>query len=136
MLKVPKSQRLQFKNISIAQILNYRLPLAGVVSILHRISGFLIFLLLPIVLYILQCSFVSEDNFNYFKKIVSYGIIKFMILVLFWVYFYHFCAGIRHLIMDNHYLLDIKSARRSAAFACFFSIILTIILAFKLFGIF
>lgn len=134
--EVAKSDRPQFRNIHIWQLMNYRLPLAGVVSILHRISGLLMFLLLPFILYLLEQSVTSETTFDYFKGIISNWFVKLVILVLVWAYLQHFCAGIRHLVMDMHVGLDKDSARKSAATVLFVSLLLTILIALKLFGVF
>ncbi|SFU78363.1 succinate dehydrogenase, cytochrome b556 subunit, partial [Pseudoduganella namucuonensis] len=63
--EVPRKERPQFRNIHITELSNYRLPLAGVVSILHRISGFLMFALLPVILYLFEKSIVSEISFEH-----------------------------------------------------------------------
>ena len=131
-----KPQRAQFRNIQITQILGYRLPLAGVVSILHRISGLFMFLLLPFILYLLDNSLLSEISFEYFKGFASHWFVKLVILALSWGYLHHFCAGIRHLIMDNHIGLDKVSARKSAARVLVVSLTLAALVALKLFGAF
>lgn len=134
MSEAAKPQRPQFRNIHITQIVGYRLPLAGVVSILHRISGLLMFLLLPFVLYLLDHSLLSEISFEYFKGFASHWFVKLVILALSWGYLHHFCAGIRHLIMDNHVGLDKDSARKSAASVLVVSLVLAALVALKLFG--
>lgn len=131
-----KSPRPQFRNIHITQIAGYRLPLAGVVSILHRISGLLMFLLLPFTLYLLDRSLLSAVSFEYFKSFTSHWFVKLVILALSWGYLHHFCAGIRHLIMDQHIGLDKDSARESAAGVLIVSLALAALVALKLFGAF
>ncbi|UGQ44913.1 succinate dehydrogenase, cytochrome b556 subunit [Massilia endophytica] len=132
----PKKERREFRNIHVLELSNYRLPLAGVVSILHRISGFLMFALLPVVLYLLQLSIQSEISFAYFQGIASHWFAKLVILALVWAYMQHFCAGVRHLIMDTHVGLDKDSARKSAATVLVISLIVTALVALKLFGVF
>jgi succinate dehydrogenase / fumarate reductase cytochrome b subunit len=134
--EAPKKQRPQFRNIHVTQLMNYRLPVAGFVSILHRISGFLMFLALPFVLYLLQLSILSEDTFKYFAGIASHPLVKLIILALAWSYFQHFCAGVRHLFMDLHMGIDKDSARTSGTAVLAVSLILTFITALKLFGVF
>jgi succinate dehydrogenase / fumarate reductase cytochrome b subunit len=112
------------------------LPVAGFVSILHRISGFLMFLALPFVLYLLQLSILSEDSFKYFAGIASHPLVKLIILALAWSYFQHFCAGVRHLFMDLHLGLDKDSARNSGTAVLAVSLVLTFLTALKLFGVF
>ena len=134
--EVPKKERPQFTNIHVTQLSNYRLPLAGWVSILHRISGFLMFALLPVVLYLLDLSIRSEISFAYFQGIATHWFTKLVILALCWAYFQHFCAGVRHLVMDTHVGLDKDSARKSAATVLVISLVLTALVALKLFGAF
>ena len=136
MSEAAKPKRPQFRNIGITQIAAYRLPLAGVVSILHRISGLLMFLMLPFILYLLDHSLLSEISFDYFKGFTSNWFVKLIILALSWGYLHHFCAGIRHLIMDKHIGLDKVSARKSAASVLVVSLTLAVLVALKLFGAF
>jgi succinate dehydrogenase / fumarate reductase cytochrome b subunit len=136
MSEAAKPSRPQFRNINITHIIGYRLPLAGVVSILHRISGLLMFLLLPFVLYLLDHSLLSEISFDYFKGFASNWFVKLVILALSWGFLHHFCAGIRHLIMDNHIGVDKVSARKSAASVLVVSLPLAAVVALKLFGAF
>ena len=134
--EVPKKERPQFRNIHVLELSNYRLPLAGVVSILHRISGFLMFALLPFVLYLLQQSLTSEISYAYFQGILSNPFVKVIVLALVWGYMQHFCAGVRHLFMDLHFGLDKDSARQSAASVLVVSLALTVLVGLKLFGVF
>jgi succinate dehydrogenase / fumarate reductase cytochrome b subunit len=134
--EVPKKERPEFRNIHVTELSNYRLPLAGIVSILHRISGFLMFALLPFVLYLLQNSLRSEISFAYYQGFVTYPLVKLIILALVWGYLQHFCAGVRHLVMDTHIGLDKDSARKSATAVMVISLALTLIVALKLFGVF
>ena len=134
--EVPKKQRPQFRNIHVTELSNYRMPLASIVSILHRISGFAMFLALPLVLYMLQMSILSEDTFKYFAGIAAHPLSKLIILGLAWSYFQHFCAGVRHLLMDLHMGLDKDSARQSGATVIAVSLFLTFVTALKLFGVF
>ena len=134
--EVPKKERPEFRNIHVTELSNYRLPLAGIVSILHRISGFLMFALLPFVLYLLEQSLRSEISFAYYQGIVSNPLVKLIILALVWGYMQHFCAGVRHLFMDLHMGLDKDSARKSAAAVLVISLALTLAVALKLFGVF
>ncbi|MES2260525.1 MAG: succinate dehydrogenase, cytochrome b556 subunit [Pseudomonadota bacterium] len=134
--ETPKKERPQFRNIHITELSNYRLPLAGIVSILHRISGFLMFALLPVILYLFELSIRSEISYAYFHGIASHPLVKLVILAIVWAYFQHFCAGVRHLVMDTHVGLDKDSARKSAATVLAISLVLTALVALKLFGVF
>ncbi|MDB5793702.1 MAG: Succinate dehydrogenase cytochrome b-556 subunit [Noviherbaspirillum sp.] len=132
---VEKSRR-QFRNIHVTQIVQYRLPLAGIISILHRVSGALMFLLLPFVLYLLDKSLLSEISFEYFKGLTSHWFVKLIILALVWAYLHHFCAGIRHLLMDTHVGLDKDSARKTSVAVFVVSLAVTAVVALKLIGAF
>lgn len=134
--EVPKKERPKFTNIHVTQLSNYRLPLAGVVSILHRISGFMMFALLPAVLYMMELSIRSEISFAYFQGIASHWFVRLVTLALVWGYMQHFCAGVRHLFMDLHLGLDKDSARKSAASVLVVSLALTALVGLKLFGVF
>ncbi|NGZ85348.1 succinate dehydrogenase, cytochrome b556 subunit [Duganella aceris] len=134
--EVPKKERPEFRNIHVTELSNYRMPLASIVSILHRISGFLIFGLLPFVLYLLQESLRSEISFAHYQGFITYPLVKLIILALVWGYMQHFCAGVRHLIMDMHIGLDKDSARQSSAAVLAVSLTLTALVALKLFGVF
>ncbi len=114
----------------------YRLPLAGFVSILHRASGMLMFLLLPFILYLLDKSITSELSFVVLKNFTSGIFVKLIILALSWAYLHHFCAGIRHLFMDFHVGLNKDSARQSAVGVFAVSLSLAALFALKLFGVF
>lgn len=114
----------------------YRLPLAGFVSILHRASGMLMFLLLPFILYLLDKSIASELSFTELRNLTSGVFVKLVILALVWAYLHHFCAGVRHLFMDLHFGLDKHSARKSAVGVFAISITLAVVIGLKLFGVF
>jgi succinate dehydrogenase / fumarate reductase cytochrome b subunit len=133
---MPQANRPEFRNIHVTDLVRYRLPLAGIVSILHRISGLFIFALLPFILYLLENSLTSEDTFAYFKGFVAYPLVKIILLGLIWAYLHHFCAGIRHLTMDVHMGLDKHSAKNSAVGVFVVSIALTVAFGLKLFGVF
>ena len=136
MSEAAKKSRPQYSNIHVTQLMHYRLPLAGVVSILHRISGALMFLLLPFVLYLLERSITSEISFDYLRGFASQWYIKLIILALSWAYLHHFAAGIRHLFMDMHLGLSKEGSRHSAASVLAISLFLTLLVALKLFGVF
>ena len=128
--------RPEFRNIHVTQLSNYRLPPAGIVSILHRISGFGLFLLLPFLLYLFELSVRSELSFDYFRGVMSNVFVKVILLGLIWAYFQHFCAGVRHLFMDVHWAIEKDSSRRSAITVLVVSLLLTAVAGLKLFGAF
>lgn len=130
-----KKARPEFRNINaLIDLPQYRMPMAAYVSILHRISGFLLFLALPWILYLFDQSLSLESSFEYFLALMSGKFAKVVVLLLFWSYIQHFCSGIRHLIMDNHIGLDKDSARMSAVAVLIVSGLITLLVAIKLFG--
>ncbi|MFT4070220.1 succinate dehydrogenase, cytochrome b556 subunit [Paraburkholderia sp.] len=138
MAEAVKKPRPEFRNIGLGQILTaYRLPLAGRVSILHRVSGALLFLFLPFLLYLFDQSLTSELSFDVFKGFLSNIIVKLITLVLAWAFLFHFCAGIRHLVMDTNHDAVSKEKGKSTSIVVFVvSSLLTIAFAAKLFGAF
>lgn len=126
--------RPQFRNISVGQILKYRLPLAGRVSILHRVSGALLFLLLPILILPLFAMSMTEAGFAAFSVVAGMVPVKIILLVLIWAYLHHFCAGIRYLMLDSHHGLDKYAAQKSAGVVFGVSLALTLVFGLKLFG--
>ncbi len=136
MSEAAKKSRPEFRNINALKDLpRYRWPMASLVSGAHRISGLLLVLLLPLILYLLEKSLTSEISFEYFKGFTSTWFVKLLILVVAWGYLQHFCSGIRHLIMDTHVGLDKDSARKSAASVFAVTLALTALVALKLFGV-
>jgi succinate dehydrogenase / fumarate reductase cytochrome b subunit len=138
MAEAVKKPRPEFRNIGIGQILTaYRLPLAGRVSILHRVSGALLFIFLPFLLYLFDQSLTSELSFEFFKGFLSNIVVKLITLVLAWAFLFHFCAGIRHLVMDtNHNAVSKEGGKRTSIVVVVVSSVLTIAFALKLFGAF
>jgi succinate dehydrogenase / fumarate reductase, cytochrome b subunit len=130
-----KKQRPQFRNIHVTQILTYRLPPSGIVSILHRISGALLFLVgFPFVLYLFDQSVTSEIAFERFQTIVAHPLAKLVLLGLAWAYLHHFVAGIRYLLLEVHVGVDKAGMRTSAITVLVVSLLLTVLVALKLFG--
>lgn len=128
--------RPQFRNISVPQILSYRLPLAGKLSILHRVSGALLFLCLPLVILpLFGLSVASQAGFDQLAGYVDNVLVKLVLLVLIWGYLHHFCAGIRYLLLDLHIGIDRVSAQKSAGVVFGVSLALTLVFALKLFGV-
>ena len=138
MAEAVKKPRPEFRNIGIGQILTaYRLPLAGRVSILHRVSGGLLFVFLPFLLYLFDQSLTSELSFDVFKGFLSNIIVKIITLVLAWAFLFHFCAGVRHLFMDtSHSLTTKEKGKQTSIIVLVVSSLLTIAFALKLFGAF
>lgn len=100
------------KNLDLTSI---RLPLAGKVSILHRISGVGLFLFLPVLLWAFSASLTSADTFAVFKAVSASWPAKVVFAGLIWAFAHHFCAGIRFLLLDLHIGIEKEPARKSAA---------------------
>lgn len=129
--------RPQFRNIHVSQILlKYRLPPPSVVSILHRVSGALLFLALPLLLWLFDLSLISEVSYERFSAIVGHWFVKLVLLVLAWAFLHHLVAGIRYLLLDLHVGLDKEPARKSALAVFAASGLLTLVVALRLFGVF
>lgn len=138
-------KRPEFRNIHALQDLpTYRLPPAGWVSILHRISGLLMFLLLPFILWMFDKSLSSEFSFEIFKAAFNVGIgfvpgwfIKLVTLAIIWASLHHLIAGLRHLWMDvSHSAVSKEFGKSSAVTGLVISIALTVVLGAKLFGLY
>ncbi len=137
-----RANRPQFRNINAFRDLpRYRLPLAGMVSILHRISGALMFLLLPFIIWMFDLSVSSEISHarltGVFGSAMPGGLMKLLALALVWAYLHHLIAGLRHLWMDvSHDAVSQEFGKSSAAVTLALSIGLTVVLGAKLFGLY
>ncbi|MGE5470280.1 MAG: succinate dehydrogenase, cytochrome b556 subunit [Bacteroidota bacterium] len=116
------------RNLDLASLSNYRLPLPGKVSILHRVSGVGLFLLLPLLLWLFSASLASPDSFATFKAVFATLPAKVVFAGLLWAFVHHFCAGIRFLLLDLHVGIEKEAAGKSAAAVFAVSIPLTLIL--------
>ena len=120
--------------------LGYRLPLAGLVSILHRASGLVMFVLMPFIIWMFDTSVTSEISYGQFTAVFTAGagflpgwFIKLVALALIWAYLHHLIAGLRHLWMDATHAVTLEFGRRSAVFTLVVSVALTLALGAKLF---
>jgi succinate dehydrogenase / fumarate reductase cytochrome b subunit len=133
-------KRPEFRNINAFRDLpTYRLPAPGFVSILHRISGVLMFVLLPLVIWLFDTSVSSEISFARFRHAFNNGaagvLLKLLVLSLIWAYLHHFIAGVRHVWMDlSHKAVSKQFGGASAKFTLVASLLLTVVLGAKLFG--
>ncbi|THF56565.1 succinate dehydrogenase, cytochrome b556 subunit [Pseudothauera rhizosphaerae] len=116
------------KHLAVHEI---RLPLPGIVSILHRVSGAGLFLLLPFLLYLLDRS-LSQEGFATFEAIVGHPLAKLILIGLLWAFLHHFCAGIRFLALDLHKGLELQAARSTSRIVLIVSIVLTVIIGVAL----
>ena len=145
-----RPKRPEFRNIhAFTDLPSYRLPLAGLVSILHRISGAIMFLLLPFIIWMFDMSVSSEISFDRFTRVFNAGIalspgstipgwfMKLIALVLIWAFLHHLIAGLRHLWMDvSHDAVSKEFGRQSAAATLGLSLALAVVFGAKLFGLY
>jgi len=137
-------KRPQFRNINVfTDVRTYRLPAAGIVSILHRVSGALMFVLMPFIIWMFDTSVSSEISFEKFKAAFNIGLgfapgwfIKLVALALIWAYLHHFIAGVRHLWMDATHAVTKEFGKSSAVVTLVLSVGLTVVLGAKLFGLY
>jgi succinate dehydrogenase / fumarate reductase, cytochrome b subunit len=130
-------------NMRLIEALQYRLPLAALVSILHRASGMLMFFLLPFIVWMFDASVSSESSYDGFTSVFVAGaggvpgfLFKLVALALIWAYLHHAVAGLRHLWMDATHSVTKQQGHSSAVATFVISIGLTVVLAAKLFGLF
>ena len=129
-----------YRNIHVSQIVKYRLPPAGIVSILHRVSGVGMFLLMPFIIWMFDASVTSEISYAGFTSVFSSGVgfvpgwfFKLIALGLIWAFLHHFIAGIRHLWMDMTHAVTKEFGHNSALVTLSLSVVLTVLLGAKLF---
>lgn len=139
----PRPKRPEFRNINaFKDLTTYRMTPAAWVSVLHRASGAIMFLLMPFIIWMFDTSISSEISFAKFKSAFNVGMLgipgvlwKLVALALIWAYLHHFIAGLRHLWMDtNHSAVSKEFGKSSALFTLALSIGLTLVLGAKLFG--
>ncbi|MBC7734752.1 MAG: succinate dehydrogenase, cytochrome b556 subunit [Bacteriovorax sp.] len=128
------------ENMRLIDALGYRLPLAGFVSILHRASGLVMFVLMPFIIWMFDTSLTSEITYSQFTAVFVGGagfvpgwFFKVIALALIWAFLHHFIAGVRHLWMDATHAVTLEFGRQSAVFTLVVSVGLTLALGAKLF---
>jgi succinate dehydrogenase / fumarate reductase cytochrome b subunit len=139
-----RAKRPEFRNINaFSDLPTYRLPAAGWVSILHRVSGAIMFILMPFIIWMFDTSISSEISFAKFSSAFNVGLgfvpgwfMKLVALALIWAYLHHFIAGLRHLWMDVNHAVSKEFGKSSAVFTLSLGSLLTLILALKLFGVY
>ena len=110
------------------EIPNIRLPIPGIVSILHRISGVILFVMLPVLLYLLSGTLSRESAFETYCAIVSNPLVKLILVGVLWAYLHHLLAGVRFLLLDAHKGLELNTARNTAKLVFTAALVLTVIL--------
>lgn len=139
-----RQKRPEFRNINaLSDLPTYRLPAAGWVSILHRVSGAIMFVLLPFILWMFDRSVSSEISFMKFSAAFQVGMLglpgvfwKLIVLLLIWAYLHHLLAGLRHLWMDARHAVSKEFGRSSAVVTLVAGISLSVALGLKLFGLY
>jgi len=136
----PLKRQPVYRNIHVTDLTTYRLPPAGWVSILHRISGAAMFLLLPFTIWMFDASLTSEVSYEQFAAAFSTGVAglpgwfwKLVAFALIWAYLLHFSAGLRHLWMDATHEVGLAFGRTSALVVIVLSTVVAFALGFKLF---
>ena len=121
-------------------ISGYRYPPMAIVSILHRVSGIIMFVLLPFIIWMFDASLSSEISYAQFTSVFNVGVgglpgwfFKLVALALIWSYLHHLIAGVRHLWMDATHAVGLQFGRQSAFFTLIVSVLLTLLLGVKLF---
>ena len=136
--------RPEYRNINVFKDLTtYRMPAAAWVSILHRASGAIMFVLLPFIIWLFDKSVSSEISFGQFTSAFTAGLgfvpgwlVKLVALALIWAYLHHLIAGVRHLYMDATHSVTKEFGKVSAIVTLALSILLTVVLGAKLFGLY
>ena len=109
-----------------------RLPIPGIVSILHRISGFLMVVLLGALIFVLDHLITSPDSYSRISFFFENLYVKLLLIVPIWALSHHLLAGIRFLLLDFHFFIDLKSTRIFSALILFLSVVVTSVVWFKL----
>ena len=117
------------KHLALHQI---KFPLPAIVSGLHRISGLLLFLSLPFLLWTLQYSLRSIETFTLLTSLLQNPLIKLFMIGVLWAFLHHFCAGIRCLAIDLDYGVKLAQARSSSKWVMIVSLTLTVLIGAKL----
>jgi succinate dehydrogenase / fumarate reductase cytochrome b subunit len=109
-------------------LIRIKLPVPALVSILHRISGLGLFLLLPLLLWLLQSSLASPDSYVHYRAAIAHPLMKLILIGLVWAFLHHLLAGLRFLLLDIHVGTELGAARNSSWAVLAMSILLTLVL--------
>ena len=93
-------------------LMKIRLPVPGVVSILHRVSGFGMFLFAWAMLWLLQMLLQSPESFAQVQEWGRSWIARVFLTGMTWAFLHHFFAGIRFLLLDLHFGTELETTRR------------------------
>jgi succinate dehydrogenase / fumarate reductase cytochrome b subunit len=113
-------------------LLAIRMPPPAVASILHRISGALLFFVgIPTGLWLLQSSLASPDAYASMRSFIGHPLAKLVLLVLLWAYLHHLFAGVRHLLQDVHVASELGPSRQTATLAIAAALVLTLVVGVR-----
>lgn len=101
----------QYKYLNLIKI---RLPIPGIVSFAHRVSGVLMFLAIPFLAYLLDQSVSSPETYQQVIGLLDYVLVKLALVIIGWSICHHLYAGIRYLLIDADIGVDLPAARLSA----------------------
>ena len=110
----------------------FSLPMPGLLSIFHRVSGVGLFLALAPLIWLFGASVTSPESFECFARVAAHPIAKLSFAGLIWAFLHHFCAGIRFLFIDLDVGVDLAAARRSAAIVFVVSLTLTALICWRI----
>ncbi|MHB1947322.1 MAG: succinate dehydrogenase, cytochrome b556 subunit [Gammaproteobacteria bacterium] len=108
-------------------LLTIRFPIPAIVSILHRITGVILFLMLPFMLWGLSLSLASQDDFDAVQRYLDTPFLKFIVWGTIAAFIFHLVAGLRHLLMDLGIGEELKSGRLSAKLTLIISVVLIVL---------
>ncbi len=121
-----------FRNIAVSDLIHYRLPLPGIASIAHRISGVALFVCMLFLLPMLQMSLKSDAGFEAFRTMIwANPFAKIVLIGLLLGFVYHLFAGIRHMIQDSNKWLDLQTSKNTAAVVFMLSVLVTAALVWR-----
>jgi succinate dehydrogenase / fumarate reductase, cytochrome b subunit len=122
-----------YRNIAMSDLVHYRLPIPGIASIFHRITGVALFVGMIVLLPMLQMSLKSEAGFEAFRSVVWGNVFAKLILIgLLFSIIYHLIAGIRHIIQDSGKWLDLPISRTTANAVFVLSALVTALIVWRL----
>jgi len=117
------------KNLNLFTI---RLPINAIVSIMHRMSGMALFLMIPALLWALNASVQSAQTYVDLSLTLKHWLVKLLLVALSWAFFHHFYAGLRHLAMDVHWMTTLQKARLSSRLVLLLVAISVLLFAVKI----
>jgi succinate dehydrogenase / fumarate reductase cytochrome b subunit len=132
-MRMPPAERPAASRPVYLDLPRIRLPVPGIVSFLHRVSGAVLFLVgIPLLLAGTAMSLASPESFAHLRGVVAHPLMKLVLLGLAWAYVHHFCAGVRFLLLDMHKGIELAAARRSSVVVLMVSLALTAVVGARL----